>query len=539
MEFFKFLKRESDEFGRQLLLIGVFAGGVSTAMMFLLNNAATKVSQGQPVKRSMILFGLCLVAYWISKGYLLRKTTRLVEEIVERVRLRIADKVKDTDLSALESIGAAPLFNAISTHPLSISRATPQIISAATSMVLIFFACTFIRFYSTMGFLIFVVALGAILGMLMLSGKKVMAILDKTTTKDNEFVTSFDHLLHGFKELKMNSVKCEEFFERELRPLANESKDLRTETGRIATETALLASSALFMLLALIVFLLPVLSPNEIAKISSVATLVVFIFGPLSEVVAVYPQFTQAEASIRAIYSVEEQLRQYEKTAVHEDHHPHQPIKEFKDLKCDKLAFNYIDQAGQTSFSLEPVNFKAKKGEMIFITGGNGSGKSTFLKVLAGLYPAASGKILINGVLVGPHNRQAFRNLFAPIFTDFHLFKRLYGVATVDQESIFELLDMTDLAQKTQIIDKEISNLNLSTGQRKRLALVIAMLEEKPIFLFDEWASEQDPVFRRKFYEEILPEMKKRGKTIIAVTHDDDYYDVADKVLKMQYGRFV
>jgi putative ATP-binding cassette transporter len=539
LQFFSFLKNESTGFGRQLMLVGVFAGGVSTALMFLLTNAAERVAAGLPVRRSLMLTIVCLVGYWVSKGWLLRRTTQMVEEIVEKIRLRIADKVKRSDLVALETIGVAPIYNAIATHPLNISKATPGIISSATSFVLIICACTFIRFYSVGAFYAFLLTLGFIICLLMFSGKKVIAILEKTTAQDNEFVTSFDDLLKGFKEIKMNSAKSEEFFASELRPLAHDAKVLRTETGRIVSETALIASSALFILLAVIVFLLPVLSPHDAPKIASIATLIVFIFGPLSEVVSVYPHFTQAEGSIRAIYQVEAQLQSFFEKDFEQTVNPDGPIEDFEVVRCENLTFDYYDEKKQKTFSLEPINFTLRKGEMVFITGGNGSGKSTFLKVLAGLYPAANGKIFINDALVGPHNRQSFRDLFAPVFSDFHLFRRLFGIPEPSQAKIYELLDLAELSDKTQIVGRKFTNLTLSTGQRKRLALVAASLEDKPIYLFDEWAAEQDPNFRRKFYEQILPAMKAQGKTILAVTHDDDYYGVADRVIKMQYGRIV
>jgi len=211
----------------------------------------------------------------------------------------------------------------------------------------------------------------------------------------------------------------------------------------------------------------------------------------------------------------------------------------FHGLNCNGLTFSYHDERGRPSFSLEPLDFQLSKGELVFITGGNGSGKSTFLKVLAGLYPPAHGSITVNGVVVGHNNRQNYRNLFANVFSDFHLFDCVYGIKQVDPDRVRDLLKLTDLSHKTSIADHKIETVSLSSGQRKRLALVLALLEDKPILLLDEWAAEQDPPFRRKFYREILPWLKQQEKTVVAVTHDDDHYDVADRVLKMQFGKFV
>ena len=141
--------------------------------------------------------------------------------------------------------------------------------------------------------------------------------------------------------------------------------------------------------------------------------------------------------------------------------------------------------------------------------------------------------------MVGHDDRQSYRNLFSTVFSDFHLFDRLHGIKEVDHHRVRRLLELTDLSEKTSIVDRQITTLSLSTGQRKRLALVLSLLEDKPILLLDEWAAEQDPPFRRKFYREILPWLKQQEKTVVAVTHDDDHYEVADRVLKMQFGNFV
>jgi putative ATP-binding cassette transporter len=127
--------------------------------------------------------------------------------------------------------------------------------------------------------------------------------------------------------------------------------------------------------------------------------------------------------------------------------------------------------------------------------------------------------------------------MFSPIFTDYHLFKRVLGQTKVDEKRVSELLARTELEGKTSIVDGRVTNLNLSTGQRKRLALVLGTLDDRPIHLFDEWAADQDPVFRKFFYEVLLPQMAREGKTILAATHDDHYFHVADQVHVMEYGK--
>ena len=217
----------------------------------------------------------------------------------------------------------------------------------------------------------------------------------------------------------------------------------------------------------------------------------------------------------------------------------HKEFSGFNTLKCENAVFSYADEKYGSSFTLGPMNFELTKNEIVFIVGGNGSGKSTFLKILTSLYRPDEGKIYIDGNPLSSGRLTAYRNLFSPIFVDFHLFERFYGKHELDDDKVDALLDQMGLSGTTDIIDKKITRRELSTGQRKRLALIVSILEDKAIFLFDEVAADQDPVFRKYFYETIIPNLKSKGKTVIAVTHDDKYFSVADRVLKMDYGKLV
>lgn len=171
------------------------------------------------------------------------------------------------------------------------------------------------------------------------------------------------------------------------------------------------------------------------------------------------------------------------------------------------------------------------------IAGGNGAGKSTLLRVLTGLYPTETGDILLDG---RRPTRDRLRALFATVFTDFHLFDRLYGVGQVDPERVGRLLERLLLSGKVTLREGAFSTTTaLSTGQRKRLALIAAVLEDRPVLIFDEWTADQDPEFREIFYSELLPELKEAGRTVIAVTHDDRYFDRADRLIRMRRGQIV
>jgi len=98
-------------------------------------------------------------------------------------------------------------------------------------------------------------------------------------------------------------------------------------------------------------------------------------------------------------------------------------------------------------------------------------------------------------------------------------------------------LDRLEISHKVSIEGGAFSTIDLSAGQRKRLALVQAYLENRPVMVFDEWAAEQDPTFRRVFYTEILPDLKRQGKTLIVISHDDRYFHLADRRITLRGGR--
>jgi putative ATP-binding cassette transporter len=214
------------------------------------------------------------------------------------------------------------------------------------------------------------------------------------------------------------------------------------------------------------------------------------------------------------------------------------PDKAWVSLELIGATHCYQVENQSSSFLLGPLDLCIYPGELIFITGGNGSGKTTLVKLLTGLYPPESGEIRFNDQIITEKNRDHYRQYFTATFSDFHLFDRLLGLeaADLDQQARSYLVKL-HLDSKVQVQGGVFSTLDLSYGQRKRLALLTAFLEDRPIYVFDEWAADQDPQFREKFYYELLPELKSRGKTVIVITHDDRYYSVADRIIKLDYGK--
>jgi putative ATP-binding cassette transporter len=263
-----------------------------------------------------------------------------------------------------------------------------------------------------------------------------------------------------------------------------------------------------------------------------------FVVGACFGLVQSIPVLLTANAAADRIEHLDAALRA---TAAKRDREIRTP-KRFDKIEMQNIVFRYTDKYSDTTFQIGPLDFTLNSGELVFITGGNGSGKSTFLRVLAGLYPPDSGEITLDGVRVNDDTRDSYRSLMSAIFFDYHLFQKLYGIPEPQPGELDRLLAEFRLDDKVTVTDGEFSTLDFSTGQKRRLALIVSMLEKRPILLLDEWTAEQDPESRRKFYDKILPELLQAGETIIVITHDQRYLDELDlpaRRLHMEEGRFV
>jgi putative pyoverdin transport system ATP-binding/permease protein len=259
-------------------------------------------------------------------------------------------------------------------------------------------------------------------------------------------------------------------------------------------------------------------------------TVNLLIFTPFVVLKEGIPYLVRAGVSIERIFTFEKKLTNI-KT---EDTNFETGDGEFSEIKYNNICFDYTDSEGSSVFSLDNINLTVKKGEIIFIVGGNGSGKSTLLKVMTGLYFPLSGSIEIDEKDI---DTISFRHLFTAVFSDFHLFDRLYGIENINAEKVAKWLKIMELSDKLSFTDNCFSTLDLSTGQKKRLAMIATIMDDKPIYVFDEWAADQAPEFREYFYRKLLPLFKAQGKTVIAISHDDRYFDVADRVINLDYGR--
>ena len=286
----------------------------------------------------------------------------------------------------------------------------------------------------------------------------------------------------------------------------------------------------------MMVFVVPRFAADYYQVVMEATVLTLFIVGPVGTLAYVTPLVSQTEFALANIDAMEERLRAAAGAAP--DESAAGPERVPTRIALSRASFAYTDANGAPAFSVGPLEAEFRAGEITFITGGNGSGKSTMLRLLTGLMPLGEGRLLADGEPVPAERMQSYRDQISAVFSDNHLSRRLYGIDAAGAERAVPLLERFEMQRKAAIRDGAFTTIDLSLGQRKRLALVTALVEDKRVIVLDEWAAGQDPYFRRVFYEEILPELKQQGKIVICVTHDDRWFGVAGQVLHMNEGRF-
>jgi len=540
MTFLRLLLKESTVSPWFLLAIASFSGLSNTLLLTVINMATQRSSQESGFFY-IVLFLVVLGFYLLSQRYFLTTTIKEVDTILHKIRLRVVNKIKDAELLSLEQVGRAQIYAALTKDMQTISNASIGVVMLAQSALLIAFTLGYIGWLSLVALALFIVFLTSSAVFYLVKMREFSQDIHQAMLLENELFDALTHLLDGFKEVKMSESRSAALLEH-ISAISASVKDVKAEALTQISVFGIFGSSAFYLLAAVVVFLLPQLGAYYSTISTQLSTAVLFLAGPVSALVNSIQAYETANVAAENLESLEASLDRQVRPASKRRARPLVIRNQsFSEITFERVQFEYRGKNRQVTFRLGPIDLSIKRGETIFITGGNGSGKSTFLRLLTGLYFPTKGVIRLDGQRVSEANAVAYRNLFSVIFYDYHLFDRLYGLSHIDNQYVEELLERLRLKGVTGLVDQRFEPLDLSSGQKRRLALLISYLEDKPIYVFDEWAAEQDPDFRRYFYTDILPELKAKGKTLVVVTHDDRYYnmDYIDRIIKFEEGRIV
>lgn len=538
MDLLSLYKRESRMSGIPALSMAIISGIAQGVLLGIIIAAAHAATYESLNFRYFLLYAIAFAIATIGKRYALNRSMIIAEDVIRRVRIRIGDKLRRTELIFLENIGKEEIYTRVAQDTSQISEAAIIVINAWQSAIVLVFCILYLAILSKLAFFITLVAIIIAVFLYAAHQKTIAYELIETTRKETRFFEMLSQIVDGFKELKINRKKNDHHFEA-FKNIATEATDLKVQTGLKFVTHVMSSQIFFYTLLGVIIFILPRFDQITGELLIRVTAAILFIIGPVNMLVTAIPVFARANNAVRNVYILEARIDTAQEVFnSHYDPVVSSMLFSEKILVRD-LSFSYTDRNGTPLFTIGPLDLEIKKGETLFIVGGNGSGKTTLLKILTGLYYPSTGAINIDGVDINNAIYPAYRELFSIIFHEFHLFDKLYGLKEIDRNRVQSLLKLMELSKKTELVEDRFSNLHLSTGQRKRLALIVALLDDKQIYVFDEWAADQDPIFRNYFYETLLKDLKSQGKTIIAVSHDDRYFRYADRVLKMEFGQFI
>ena len=480
-------------------------------------------SVGDPLPILGQLVGLVLLLLVITLGSQLALTT-LGHHFVYRLRGRLLKQLLDTDVARLRQIGQGPLLASLSSDIGQITIAFVRLPELVQGLVLTLGSIIYLGLLSPalLGVTALWVTVTMVVGWLLVN--RVYRHLAHMRQAEDRLYQNYQSIIAGCKELALNRERAH-FVYHQL--YEQNARDYREQIIRADTYHLSAVNWSNIMMLGaigLVFFLANGLGWANTNVAATFALTLLFLRTPLLQGIGALPTLIAAQVAFDKIAALN--------LAEPDEAFPLPPApRPWQRIELEQVSFHYQGEGG---FSVGPINLVIERGELIFLIGGNGSGKSTLAMLLTGLYQPVSGRILLDGEPVT--DRNGYLGLFSAIFTDYHLFQHLLGPES-KEALVAEWLERLQMGSKLAIEDGFIADIDLSQGQRKRVALLLALAEQREVMLFDEWAADQDPQFRRIFYQVLLPRLKEMGKTVIAISHDDHYFSLADRLLEMRQGR--
>jgi putative ATP-binding cassette transporter len=533
MHLISFLLRSSWKMIAIAIATGFVSGGSSAALIALISNVATS-NPGSSLKIIIWGFvGLALVALItsiISQVMLIR----LSQNAVLQLRMRLSRQILSSELSHLEQLG----------NPRLLATLTEDIQAVADGVYQMPFL--FINLAIVLGCVVYITWLSWLV-LLMVAGLSVVAIAScqwflnrgkklLTLAREDQDVL-FDHfrsITEGVKELKLHYNRRQVFLDKKLQLTATKYRRHNVDGFTFFAITTSWGQLIFFFAMGFVIFALPNLLAINPQNLSGYILTFTYLMMPMNNIISKLPLLSKASIALQKIESLGLSLTSRAEVSTV----PPAAKTVWHRLQLKSVIHTYHTAEEEKSFILGPINLTLYPQEIVFMVGGNGSGKSTLAKLITGLYIPEAGEIRLDQDLITEQNREWYRQHFSVVFSDFYLFDELLGLENPSlNHKVQEYLKLLQLEHKVQVKNGRLSTTALSQGQRKRLALLTVYLEDRPIYLFDEWAADQDPAFKEIFYKELLPKLRDKGKTVLVITHDDRYFHLADRIIKLEYGQ--
>ncbi len=530
------LLRESRPVLTMALLAGAGGGLAGVALIAMIHLELARDRPSGPAMAGLFA-GLVVVAS-LSRFAARSATVRLGQGTIARLTARIARTILALPLEAFEATDASALLTVLTEDTGTLAAALVGLPMLAINGPIVLAGLAYIGWMSPAVLVLgLIFAAGAVVidRALMFRG---MGHLRAARAGQEVLVGHVRGLLDGFRELKGHRGRREAFLTDGLEPAAEAVRDRATTGLTIFAAAESWSQAAFFGLLGTLLFVGPGWASLDRATLVGCVLVILYVMTPLDVILTWVPALGRARASLLKIEAVVGLLEATGRDGSAEPRPPRlAPLRDA--IRLDGVTYEYRDADG-AGFRLGPIDLALRPGEIVILAGGNGSGKTTLVKLVAGLYSPRTGSISVDGREVSEADRESYRQRVSTVFADGHLFPRLHGLDRpgLDAEAS-ALLDRLGLGRKTRVNGGAFSTVELSQGQRRRLALLTALLEDREVIILDEWAANQDRRFKAEYYDQILPELRASGKAVLVVSHDEDAFDAADRVLTLRDGRLV
>lgn len=519
--------------------------GVVTGIVSGLGSAALIALINTEVHTTALDFGY---APWIfgSLGFLVLFTHITSAIIVMRVgqtaardlRMELSRRIMSAPLPLLQKLGA-PRLMANLTEDIGVLVDAFQMIPYMCINISWVLGCLIYLCWLSWNLFVLVIAI-IMLGVAIyrLSTIKAIGPLRAAREQDDALYAHFRGLIQGIKEIKLHRQRQDAFLTDLLYPTAEACRQGNISAMTVFTLAAALGTATLYFLIGIVIFETSTWENISQEIVTGYTLTLLFMMSPLTAVVSGLPTLSRASIALGKINHVQKEL--VEQAEDVNGLAPAVVSTHPGSIEFIEVTHSYKRERDERNFTLGPLNLTLQPGEVVFITGGNGSGKSTLGLLLVGLYSPESGQVRLNDEAVCGESLEYYRQQFSVVFSDFYLFESLLGLVKSDlDERAQAYLNKLQLDHKVKVENGIFSTIELSQGQRKRLALVTAYLEDRPFYVFDEWAADQDPLFKELFYTTLLADLKARGKTVIVITHDDHYFHLADRCIRLENGQIL
>jgi len=517
-----------------IIVFGLLNSLLNGTLLFFINASVTGRTLPVMNDYKLALFSGIVLTTLICSRFFQVYMIKLTSYVTFEFEKNILGKIRCSTMTEFDELGKENIYTAIN-DTKALAHIPEIFMNAFNAMVVVMCCFGYLFWVSPLGGAIILCTMLLLLLIYLFRNKGIQKDLNLQRDLQNSYYRYLNDVIHGFKELKLNFFRSHNIFFNWIYPNREKNRVLTNKTSIKYLDNELSGTYSWYVVFGVIMFVLPSVLHTDKSTVAAFLITILYLIGPVAILITIIPTYNSLKIAYErlVIFNHKLSINEGEEDVTLTG----STAEDFEFVEFVDVKYHYVNK--NNAFTLAPVNLRIEKGETVFIVGGNGSGKSTFGALLTGLIVPGNGKILLNGEDMLSRDIPRYRSFFSAIFTDGHLFNENYDQTdlTPANTSLHEFIRLLRLESYLEVDHTHNRfNHNLSKGQKKRLALIYTLLENKPVLVLDEWAAEQDPHFRKYFYTELIPRLQSERKTIIVITHDDEYYSLASRIIKFNFG---